>query len=260
MIFILKEYTLYLFRCLFSPNRSVKSKQLNLIRDALKQVSKSNTNFRIAEQQRIIFKKNNSEIEISDFGAGSRVFNTNKRKISDLVRYASLSRKYGRLLANISSSFNINIALELGTSLGLTSLYLAHSKNKIIIETVEACSNTAEIAIDSFRETNSNNINLHLENFDTFLASAKLKTNTGLVYIDGNHSYGASIKYFNILCEKLSDNSILIFDDIRHSKEMLRAWNKICNSSKSYLCIDLFRLGIVFLNPKTPSKLIYLFH
>jgi len=254
MSFILIEYIKYIYKCTFisGKNNSNYSKRLN---EALHKSKKSSKNFNASEEIRKTYKKRNDEIEILDFGAGSKIFNTNKRKISDMVKYACLPQKYGRLLSCICAEFEVKAALEMGTSLGLTTLYLSHSHPNIEIHTIEVCPQTSEIAKRTFEQSNSNNIQIHLETFESFLNEGNLSTDINFVFIDGNHTYQATLSYYKTLHEKLSNNSILIFDDIRHSKEMLKAWKHICNLDTSFLCIDLFRLGIVFLSPQSGKNL-----
>lgn len=71
-----------------------------------------------------------------------------------------------------------------------------------------------------------------------------------MVYIDGNHRYASTMQYFELLLSKVNEQSILIFDDIYWSSEMEKAWNEIKNHEAVTLTIDLFYVGIVFLEKK----------
>lgn len=67
-----------------------------------------------------------------------------------------------------------------------------------------------------------------------------------LVFIDGNHSYEATIRYFEMLLSKVHNESIFIFDDIYWSEGMKKAWNEIQNHPSVQCTVDIFRWGIVF--------------
>jgi len=77
-----------------------------------------------------------------------------------------------------------------------------------------------------------------------------------LLYIDGDHQKQATLLYFNWCAEKANPKSIFIFDDIYWSQGMKEAWQEITQSPKVTLCLDLYRLGIVFFNPGLSRQVI----
>jgi hypothetical protein len=77
-----------------------------------------------------------------------------------------------------------------------------------------------------------------------------------MVFFDANHSYTSTIEYFNALLPITCQNSIFIFDDIHWSKDMTKAWDEICRNPEVSVCLDLFRIGIIFFN-KGLSKQVF---
>ncbi len=67
-----------------------------------------------------------------------------------------------------------------------------------------------------------------------------------LAYIDANHTYDATLRYFNQLIDDCHNESCLIFDDIYQKEEMTAAWEEICNSNRANVVLDFFNFGIVF--------------
>jgi predicted O-methyltransferase YrrM len=191
---------------------------------------------------------NQNEIEINDFGAGSRIHKNNKRSISSIARISVKPKKYCELLYRICQWQKTENVLELGTSLGITSTYLSLAANNVI--TIEGCKNIASVAKQNFEKLNLNNIQLINNNFDNCLniELEKIKSQKNLYYIDGNHKKDATIKYFETILQYATEADILIFDDIHWSKEMEDAWENICRHPKAIVTIDLFQLGIVFLH------------
>ena len=187
---------------------------------------------------------NNDTINITDFGAGSRVFKSNERSISKIARHSGISKKKQQLLFRLVSYFNVEKSLELGTSLGLATSALALGNPNGTVDTVEGCENTAAVAKTLFTRFQLNNINLEQATFDAFLKSYT-ETPT-LIYIDGNHSKKNTINYFNFFVEKLKNDSFIIFDDIYWSQEMTQAWHYIKDHPKVSVSIDTFYWGIVF--------------
>lgn len=189
---------------------------------------------------------NTDTIVITDFGEGSRVFKSNHRKISSIAKNAGIPFKRQKLLFRLVEYFKVEKALELGTSLGLatTAIYLANPSVKL--DTVEGCPATSEKADALFSEFNLKNIQLHNMTFDHFFSSEKPSEVYDLIYIDGNHNKENTLEYFNIALNKVTNNSVIIFDDIYWSSAMNEAWLEICENEKVKISIDMFHWGLIF--------------
>jgi len=189
--------------------------------------------------------QNTNEIEITDFGAGSQVFKSNKRKVSAIAKNAGITFNRQKLLFRLIRYFNSKNILELGTSLGLGSSSMSFANPSNNIKTVEGCPNTSKIAQAFFNEFNLKNINLHSETFEDFFSKNPSDT-YDLIYVDGNHHKESTLQYFKILLERINNNSVIIFDDIYWSSEMTAAWQEICQHPKVTVSIDTFYWGFVF--------------
>ncbi|HBC78217.1 MAG TPA: SAM-dependent methyltransferase [Bacteroidales bacterium] len=186
-------------------------------------------------------------IQVTDLGAGSKRMKTSLRKVSDITRYSAIPRKYGILLSNMAEAFGKNVIIEFGTSLGISTLYLAASCPNASVITMEGCSEISSVASDNFREAGIKNITLLNGSFDDILPEIrKEKTTPGLVFIDGNHRKEPIIRYFSQVAEMSDKNSVIIIDDINSSREMAEAWYEIKNHKKVTASVDVFRMGIVF--------------
>jgi predicted O-methyltransferase YrrM len=75
-----------------------------------------------------------------------------------------------------------------------------------------------------------------------------------LAFVDGNHRKVPTLQYFEQLLPKTTASSILIFDDIHWSAEMEEAWESIKAHPAVTLTIDLFFIGLVFVNPDFKVK------
>ena len=75
-----------------------------------------------------------------------------------------------------------------------------------------------------------------------------------LAFIDGNHRKAPTLEYFSKLLSLSTPSTVLIFDDIHWSAEMEEAWFAIQQHSAVTLTIDLFFIGLVFINPDFKVK------
>ena len=211
--------------------------------------------FHTIEALRASLKNNDAEINVPDFGAGSRKNLDNERKISAIANSSLKPKKYSQLLFRIIHQYKPNNILELGTSLGITTSYLSFANPASTIITMEGAPEVANVARNNFKQLNLSNIDVVEGNFDENLTSVIGQLSTiDFVFIDGNHRRQPTINYFNKLVNISTQSTILIFDDIHWSKDMEAAWNEIKQHPSVTLTIDLFFIGLVFFRKEQKVK------
>lgn len=188
---------------------------------------------------------NQNEITVTDFGAGSRIFKSNQRKISKIAKVAGITSKKSKFLFRITQYLQLNNCLELGTSLGIASAAIASAEN-VKLTTIEGCPETANIAQQQFDEFAFKNIELKIGEFQQYLFDFSNSATFDLIYFDGNHQKAATLQYFEILLPTAHNDSVFIFDDIHLSEGMEEAWKEIKKHPKVQVTIDTFYLGLVF--------------
>lgn len=203
--------------------------------------------YSIIKKYRNSLLENKKFIEVIDFGAGSRVFKSNKRQISKIANTAGISPKRAELLFRITNYFQPESVLEIGTSLGLATSALSLGNESAKITTLEGCPKTQEIAKFQLENSKFQNIKFVTTKFEEYLSIYNLQPTTyNLIYFDGNHSKKATLEYFELLLQTIANETVWIFDDIHWSKEMEEAWEIIKNHPKVTVTIDTFQWGIVF--------------
>ena len=193
--------------------------------------------------------KSKTTIEVTDFGAGSRVFKSNKRQISKIAKTAGISPKRAELLFRITKYFQPDTILEIGTSLGLATSALSLGNSNAKITSLEGCPQTMAVAKNLFQVSGFKLQNIEFINteFSSYLKNQQLTTdNQQLIYFDGNHSKKATLDYFELLLPTITNETVWIFDDIHWSSDMEEAWETIKNHPKVTVTIDTFQWGIVF--------------
>lgn len=187
------------------------------------------------------------QITITDLGAGSHLNKNRTKKVSQLAKNALKSPKLAQLIYRLAKFQQPANMIELGTCLGITTAYLAKACPQSDILTIEGCPQTAEIARQNFSELGLQNIQLQVGNFDLLLPKAIESTQQlDFVYIDGNHTKEATLRYFEWCLPKVHEGSLLIFDDIYWSQGMKQAWQEIKSHPSVSVTIDLFFIGLVY--------------
>ncbi len=211
--------------------------------------------FQEIENLRKKLLENRSIINITDFGAGSRIYKTNQREIRQIAKSAEKNPKFGKLLFRLIQHFKPKTIFDLGTSLGITTIYESKAYDDSMIKTFEGCPATASIAKKNFEELNCKNIEVIIGNIDETLPKNLAKINQlDFAFLDANHRYEPTIRYFELCLEKATEESVFVFDDIHWSDEMHQAWQYIRNHKNVMISIDLFYVGLVFFRKNQPKQ------
>lgn len=184
------------------------------------------------------------KIEVTDYGTGNH---KRQERVSDIAIKAVKPKKFSRLLFRLVNRFSTKNILEIGTSLGITTLYLSLPDRNNRIVTLEGSPEIASIAKDNFNLMKRSNVEIIVGEFDKSLPKAISKfKQLDLVFFDGNHRKIPTLSYFEKCLTLSTENSIFIFDDIYWNREMKNAWSEIKKNSAVTLSIDLFQFGIIF--------------
>jgi len=199
------------------------------------------------EELRKKLKNDTRTLRITDLGAGSMLNNGKVKQISSLAKNALKPPRVAKVIARLANEFHPESIVELGTCLGITTLYLSKASSSSRIITVEGCPETAKVARENFKRLAANNIETRTGNFDVvFPEIIEELSRIDFLFIDGNHRKDATLKYFYDCLPKVHEASVLIFDDIYWSKGMKEAWQEIKNHPQVTVTIDLFYIGLVF--------------
>lgn len=245
--FLAKSYFEYLLEARFRKGHGIHSPFVfNLVRELI-YCKLPFYAFEQIEAYRSGLKSSDLTVQMSDYGAGSIAFNSVIRKVSDLVRYSSVNRKYGEVLFRLVNEFKPRNIIELGTSVGISTCYLAKPDKQCKVYSIEGCENTAEIARQTLENIGCGGVELIVGQFRDILPDLISSLDyVDFVFFDGHHDKQATLDYFNLCLLKMNANSVFVFDDIHWSKGMSEAWEIIIKHPLITVSLDLFQLGIVF--------------
>jgi len=177
----------------------------------------------------------------SRFGAGSRKGESAK------LAGISIRPKYGRMLYRLARFINPAEVIELGTGVGVSTGYLAAGAPNARIITVEGSVERSKMARSHLKLAGIENVEFKQGLFSDFLKEKSQIKSPLIAFIDGNHKYKPTLEYANYFIRDFDQPSIIVFDDIRWSGEMSKAWEDIKRLPFSGASIDLFFMGIIVL-------------
>jgi len=211
--------------------------------------------FKTIEAQRKLLLQSAKLVEINDLGARSIVNKNKQRKIKDIAANSLKPPFLGQQLFRIINHLQPQTIIEVGTSLGITTSYLASPFPQTTVTTLEGCSNTASIAKQTFQNLQVQNITQIQGDFKNTLPTLANKSpKIDFVFFDGNHQYQATLDYFTTCKEKANENTCFVFDDIYWSKGMTKAWEEIKKDPQVMISIDTFYFGICFFRTNQPKQ------
>tara|TARA_B100001057_G_scaffold220570_1_gene220951 strand:+ start:834 stop:1625 length:792 start_codon:yes stop_codon:yes gene_type:complete len=190
-------------------------------------------------------RRNRKKLEIKDYGAKSKKLDQ-YRSIDQIFKTSSSFGKNGILLFRICMHFKPQNILELGTSIGMGSLYMHLGNPKSRLISIEGCPETHSIAKENLKTYPIELINNTFKNAIQTFSEEKFD----LVFIDGHHNGKALLEYMDALMEYTHDNTIFVLDDIRWSHSMLDSWNKLSGAQTYHLSLDFFRMGVLVRRPQ----------
>jgi predicted O-methyltransferase YrrM len=206
------------------------------------------------EELRKHYKKDHRKIQGKVLGAGSRIRGRKPPRLSEIACSGITKIKYSKLLLSLINYYQCETVIELGTSLGLNTLYLSKGRFVKHLLTFEGNPVLSEIAMDHFNSLSQIKIKLVMGDIDDTL-DHQLKQGgpVDFVYLDANHTAEATLGFLDSLLPYLSQRSILVFDDIYWSSDMTDTWKRICKYPHKKLCLDLFQAGILIHDDKAPE-------
>ena len=220
--------------------------------------------------------KDMRELEFVDYGSGgplptspSKGRSANMRRVCDIAKGSLARRKEAQLLARLvgwlgrplltspsrggigdeaSEDRKGLTIVELGTSLGVTTAYLAamDSRNKVV--TYEGCPAVAEVARANWEKLGLSNIACVVGEItvDSLQLAVDRLSGIDVAFIDANHTCEATLTYFNALASRVHEKSVVVVDDIHYNEDMEKAWKAICADERVTTTMDLYRMGLVF--------------
>jgi predicted O-methyltransferase YrrM len=219
--------------------------------DLIESVLKPSYKDRPIEKERKKLLKDHHLFFLKDLGQG-------KDRETSVASHASKSLKKApeaKILAKVIKHYDISQVIEFGTSFGITTSYMARSKEDLKLKTVEASADVLNRAQLVWKNLAIDNIESFQISFDQFIDQHRSATfDKTLVFIDGNHQKSPCLRYFDFFITHCSENCILVFDDIHWSGEMEDAWATIVADERVSLTIDLFEMGFVFLQKRLTKE------
>jgi predicted O-methyltransferase YrrM len=164
------------------------------------------------------------------------------------------------LLYALASGLKSASVLELGTNIGISSAFLgagladAGAGGRIL--TLEVSRYRVRTAEALHRQLGLTSISTRVGLFEETLADAiQEAAPIDMAFIDGNHQYEPTLAYTDRIAAGSVDGALFVYDDIRWSDGMKRAWAAVCEDPRFSVVIDLYTMGLaVYSSPGAATR------
>ncbi|MDO4757332.1 MAG: SAM-dependent methyltransferase [Parabacteroides sp.] len=177
------------------------------------------------------------------------------RTIGQIVRQEGIKPKQGALLFRLTNYFQSKQILQIGSSMGLSTLYLssyASDLNCVVLENVPEFATISRIV---FEKAARNPIDLRIGSYKELLPNA-LEKMEKLDFVFFNTLYEQQNNHFlfEACLSRVHDQTVFVFDGIKESRKMREFWRSVCEHPKVTVTIDLYSMGIAFFNKKLHKR------
>lgn len=210
------------------------------------------------EARRRALEGSEQEIRYRDFGAATRDGSQTPRQmyegvakartVGDLCQRTSKPYRSGLLLMKLVAALKPVNAIELGTCLGISASYQAaamalNGQGRLV--TLEGAEPVAAVARETVAALGQERVEIRVGRFQDVLDGVlEAHKPFDYAFIDGHHDGPATVEYFEKMIPVLTGEACLIFDDIRWSDSMLRAWDGIRRHPGVEVAVDLVDIGL----------------
>ncbi|MCF8236593.1 MAG: class I SAM-dependent methyltransferase [Saprospiraceae bacterium] len=206
-----------------------------------------------------------SELHVVDLGAGGQDALDQNRIVSSIAK-TSLSPPWKcRYLFRMVLWWKPDLLLEFGTSLGVSTAYLAAASIHTPLITVDGSDSHLQLARKGWNKLGLD----HIEEWNLSFQQAIQRIPWDqhgriLIYLDGDHRPARVLEILQTIQEKTRHPFLVIIDDIRWSDDMWAGWQEWRSAFQSGAWLDLYQVGIwiqdpAFLEPQIqtliPSRL-----
>lgn len=177
------------------------------------------------------------------------------RSIGEIVKREAIRPKHGALLFRLTNYFKSKNILQIGTTIGLSTLYLTSYATGLKCIALENVPEFAAIARQAFAKEGRNPIDLRIGNYKDLLPQALNDINSlDFVFFNTLYEQHNNLWLFNECMKYAHNDTVFVFEGIKASRKMRELWEEICACPEVTVTLDLYSLGIVLFNKKLHKR------
>jgi predicted O-methyltransferase YrrM len=221
----------------------------------------------LIEQRRSFLLSSDKEITVVDYGAGSPNSNRTREEMKSGVQSTALVADickaskpvfWAIFLFKLIRKLEPLSCVELGSCVGISASYQASAlkmNERGNLLTLEGSPEFSKIANETLESLNLQNASVVTGPFhETLKGVLESSRPIDFFFNDGHHDHDAVLLYFEEALPNLSNEAVIVIDDISWSPGMRKAWIEIEDDDRVTASIDLRTIGIALVGNNLAAK------
>ncbi len=163
----------------------------------------------------------------------------------------AIPTKYNKLLFRMVAYYKPNYIIEVGSSLGITTAYLASPEKRNLVQTIETNLELGVIASETLSSLALPNTTQSKGSLKEVVSKLSERT-FGFILI--NHANWESEELAQHLLDFVEEDAIVIFVEINKNLQTKLFWDNLIYQQNKTISVTLFYFGIIFLKKEVLKK------
>ena len=169
----------------------------------------------------------------------------------NIIKRKGIPPKHGALLFRLANYFQPKNILQIGATMGLSTLYLTSYASGLNCISLENTPEYIPVSRWTYNKGAKNLIDVREGDYNESLPQALEDIKQpDFIFFDLRDEQTANLWLFNKCMEYIDDDTLMVFEGIRSNRRIREYWKQICLHPQTTIAIDLFSMGILFFNKK----------
>jgi predicted O-methyltransferase YrrM len=181
--------------------------------------------------------------------------------VAGMVKREAIRPKYGTLLFRLANYFKPQNILQIGSSPGLSTLYLTSYTAGLKCISLERVPEFASVAGQVYSRAARTSIDLRVGDYGELLPGILREMGTvDFLFLNCRRGQEDARGLFTACLPCLKEDSVVVCEGIRSDKSMRRFWKDVCAHPEVTVALDLFSIGIILFRKKLHKKKYIVFY
>ena len=175
--------------------------------------------------------------------------------VKKAIRQYGTSTKEGEFLFRLTNRYKPRKIIAFGSSLGLTPLYLSRYDSTVQCVTFESEPDFAKTAARLLKKETNSSLQIRTGSYRELACKITEKfTSIDCIIFDKNIEISDIESIFNHFLPYIHAKTFWVLADIRSSIEKKRFWEQMCRHPRVTVAVDLYQMGLLFVDPKLRKR------
>jgi predicted O-methyltransferase YrrM len=174
--------------------------------------------------------------------------------VAQAALWTPIPPAWGLFLMRLVRELKPRSCLELGTGIGVSAGYEAaamelNGGGRLI--TLDGSAEWASVAEEGLASLGLGRVEFGVGPIETTLPGAlERSAPVDYAFVDAEHTEEATIGYFESIVPHMSQQGVMVFDDIPWSRELRRTWSRIADDERVSAAFALGRMGVAVVSQR----------